>query len=144
MLTKQYAMVGKIVQANEKGWVAHTTFDYDRPPRSYRNAMSRVNRVKWLEMYRVEEQGFKDRDVFAIVVPLQPPNIKILGTTTVCDYKRDSGDKQLIDEFLELYGPDFDITGGEPMETFIGLQIIQSDTSDQSRLLYSDQSRLLY
>jgi hypothetical protein len=51
--------------------------------------MSIVDREEWLEAYRVEGQGFKDRDVFSIVVP--PPNVKILGTTTVCDYKKDSG-----------------------------------------------------
>jgi hypothetical protein len=31
--------------------------------------MSRENRVEWLEAYSVVEQGFKDRDVFAVVVP---------------------------------------------------------------------------
>jgi hypothetical protein len=65
-------MVGEVAKANEKGWITHTTIDYDRPPRSYRNAMSRVDREEWLEAYRVEEQGSKDRDVFSIVVP--PPN----------------------------------------------------------------------
>jgi hypothetical protein len=87
MLTKQYAMVCKIPQATEKGWVAHTTIDYDRQPSSHRDAMSRVDLGEWLEAYRVEEQGFKDSDVFTIVVP--PPTVKILGTTTVCDYKKD-------------------------------------------------------
>ena len=284
MLAKQYAMLSETTQANRKGWTAQTTIDYDRPPRSYRDAMSRMDREEWLEAYRTEEQGFKDRDVFAIVVP--PPNVKILGTTTVCDYKKDSGvfqkrkvrmcvrgdqqvegvdylssdlysptvkasevrlltaiaaehgatiyktdtrqaflygsmgdediyvrppdwwgdpipeghvfklqkamygtkqaarrwhiclsdwmisheyeainsektifikrdgddfiihaifvddlksitaNKRLMDEFLELYGKDFDITGGEPMETFIGLQFIQSDTSIRINLDY--------
>jgi hypothetical protein len=36
--------------------------------------------VEWLEASSVEEQGFKDCDIF--VVP--PPNVKILGTTTIC------------------------------------------------------------
>jgi hypothetical protein len=35
MLNKQYAMVGEIAKANEKGWITHTTIDYDRPPHSY-------------------------------------------------------------------------------------------------------------
>jgi hypothetical protein len=37
---------------------------------------------------------------------------------------------RMMDEFLELYSQDFDITGGQPMmETFIELQFIQCDTS---------------
>jgi hypothetical protein len=47
----------------------------------------------------------------------------------VDDLKSITANKRMIDECLELYGQDFDIAGGEPMETFIGLQVIQSDTS---------------
>jgi hypothetical protein len=73
---------------SEKREAALSAIIYDRPPSSYRDAMSREDRVEWLEAYRVEEQSFKDHDVL-IVVP--PPNVKTLDTTTVCDYKKDSG-----------------------------------------------------
>ena len=68
---------------------AYSAIDYSRPPRSFKDAMSRIDREEWYDAYRVEQQGFTDRDVFDIVKP--PPGAKILGTTTVCDYKMDSG-----------------------------------------------------
>jgi hypothetical protein len=54
--------------------------------------------------------------------------IFIIYAILVDDLKSITANKRLMDEFLERYGKDFDITGGEPMETFIGLQFIQSDT----------------
>jgi hypothetical protein len=41
-----------------------------------------------------------------------------------------------MDFFLELYGRNFDITGGQPMEAFIGLESVQSNASIRINLDY--------
>jgi hypothetical protein len=53
----------------------------------------------------------------------------LIHANFVDDLKSITADKRMMDEFLELYRKDFDITGEELMETFIGLESIQSDTS---------------
>ncbi len=63
--------------------------DPSRPPRNYKDAMSRLDREEWDDAYRAEYQGFVDRDAFDIVKP--PPGAKILGTTTVTEYKKTNG-----------------------------------------------------
>ncbi len=51
--------------------------------------MSRPDNQEWAEAYQKEYLGFKERGVFATVVP--PKGAKILGTTTRLDYKIDDG-----------------------------------------------------
>ena len=51
--------------------------------------MSRPDNQEWAEAYQKEYLGFKERGVFATVVP--PKGAKILGTTTRLDYKIDNG-----------------------------------------------------
>ena len=91
ILNKQYATLCDVKESFEEDVNAHAfaAVDYGKAPRSYRDAMSRIDREEWDEAYRAEYQGFIDRDVFEVVRP--PPGVKILGTTTVCDYKMDNG-----------------------------------------------------
>ena len=63
--------------------------DPNRPPKNYKDAMTRPDREEWATAYQKEFQGFKDRCSFAIVRP--PPGTKILGTTTKTEYKVNNG-----------------------------------------------------
>ena len=104
LLDLQYALVCEATRAGQQSEsgnpvshgsesgnpkVIHPGVDFNRPPRSYRDAMSRVDSAEWAEAYSTEQRGFTERGAFSIVKP--PPGVKILGTTTVCDYKMDSG-----------------------------------------------------
>ena len=50
--------------------------------------MSRDDAAEWMEAYRKEYQGFKDRDAVKMVIP--PRGAKVLGSTTRVDYKVES------------------------------------------------------
>ena len=63
--------------------------DPDKPPKNYKDAMSRPDNQQWANAYMDEYLGFKERQVFA-TVPL-PKGTKVLGTTTRLDYKVDNG-----------------------------------------------------
>ena len=52
----------------------------DRPPRNFKDAMSRSDRQDWAEALNKEFLGFKDMKALAIVKP--PKGAKILGTLT--------------------------------------------------------------
>jgi hypothetical protein len=65
------------------------TGDPDKPPRNYKDAMSRPDNQKWAGACQKEFQGFKDRGVFSTVRP--PKGAKILETTTRLDSKIDNG-----------------------------------------------------
>ena len=47
------------------------TIDPDKPPRNYKDAMSRPDNQEWAEAYQKKFQGFKDRGVFATVTVIQ-------------------------------------------------------------------------
>ena len=47
--------------------------------------MSGEDASEWMEAYRKEYQGFKDRDAVKMVIP--PHGAKVLGSTTSVDYK---------------------------------------------------------
>ncbi len=63
--------------------------DPDRPPKNFKDAMSRPDSQEWAQAYQKEFQGCKDRNVFAVVKP--PPGTKVLGTTTRTEYKINNG-----------------------------------------------------
>ena len=63
--------------------------DTNKPPTSYKDAMSRSDAQEWAEAHYKEYKGFKDRNAFATVV--LPEGAKVLGTTTRWDYKVDNG-----------------------------------------------------
>ena len=89
ILHTQRAMVAKIAEENAKADEKSPVIDYNRPPKNYKDAMSRPDAPEWMEAYMNEYQGFKNRDVVKIVVP--PPGAKILGSTTRAEYKTDQG-----------------------------------------------------
>ena len=58
---------------------------YNKPSKNFVDAMSSKDSVKWMEAYRKEYQGFKDRRAVGIVIP--PRCSKVLGSMTHTDYK---------------------------------------------------------
>ena len=61
----------------------------DRPPKNYKDAMSRIDKQEWAEAYDKEYQGFFERQAFK-VVPAKP-GVKIHDTLTRLEYKEDNG-----------------------------------------------------
>ncbi len=60
----------------------------DRPPRNFKDAMSRVGKQEWETAYDKEYQGFFERQAFKLV--LAPPGVKIHDTPTRLEYKEDN------------------------------------------------------
>ena len=58
----------------------------NKPPKNFRDAMSREDRREWAEAYDSEYQGFLEHGTLKIV-RLKPQGDKILGTTTRTEYK---------------------------------------------------------
>ncbi len=55
----------------------------DKPPKNYKEAMSRPDNQEWAEADQKEYLGFKERGFFATIV--LPKGAEILGTTTRLD-----------------------------------------------------------
>ena len=60
------------------------SIDPKKPPRNYRDAMSREDKHEWAEAYMAEYQGFLTQGTLKIVKPEK--GAKILDTTTRADY----------------------------------------------------------
>ena len=58
-------------------------------PKSYKDAMSRVDYKEWQQAYSKEYKGMIDCGAVRAVKP--PPGVKILGTTTRTEYKGTNG-----------------------------------------------------
>jgi hypothetical protein len=71
--------------ANSKVKGLPADIDTSKPPKSYKEAMSRSDKEMWAEAYNQEYQGFVQHGTLKIERP--PPGAKILGTTTRADYK---------------------------------------------------------
>ena len=59
--------------------------DVTKPPKNFRDAMSREDRQEWAEAYDSEYQGFYDHGTLKVVRP--EPGAKVIGTTTRTEYK---------------------------------------------------------
>jgi len=59
------------------------SIDPKKPPRNYRDAMSREDKHEWAEAYMAEYQGFLTQGTLKIVKPEK--GAKILDTTTRAD-----------------------------------------------------------
>ncbi len=68
-----------------KGLPADILVDLSKPPKSYKEALRRSDKERWLEAYDKEYQGFVQHGTLKIERP--PPGAKILGTTTLTEYK---------------------------------------------------------
>ena len=60
-----------------------------KPPKNFKDAMSRVDAKEWREAYDKEYKGMMDRGAVRAVNP--PPGAKILGTATRTEYKSING-----------------------------------------------------
>ena len=65
------------------------SIDSNKPPRNYRDAMSREDRQEWATAYMEEYQGFHEQGTLKVARP--EPGAKILDTTTRADYKVTNG-----------------------------------------------------
>ena len=63
--------------------------DPTKPPKNFKDAMSRPDRQQWAEAYNKEYQGFIERGTFVVVKPEKGE--KVLGTTTRLDYNMVNG-----------------------------------------------------
>ena len=74
----------------QKAYVAAIrTVDYSKPPKSFKDALSRPDKEGWLESYRREWQGFKTRDALEVV--RREKWMKVLGSVTRNEYKMVGG-----------------------------------------------------
>ncbi len=58
--------------------------DPTKPPKNFRDAMSREDPQEGAEVYNAEHQGFYEHQTLKIARP--EPDAKILGTTTHCEW----------------------------------------------------------
>ena len=63
--------------------------DYSKPPKNFKEALSRPDSQEWIESYRREFQGFKDRDALEVVE--WKKGMKVLGSVTRNEYKMVDG-----------------------------------------------------
>ena len=87
VLQEQQAYFAGIPHRTLKG--LPTSIDPDRPPKNYKDAMSREDRQEWAEAYAKEYRGFMERDAFKVVRPEK--GIKIHDTLTRLEYKEENG-----------------------------------------------------
>jgi hypothetical protein len=66
------------------------SIDTTKPPRSYREAMTREDAREWAEALNKEYMGFKQRGVFELV--RLEKGMKLMGMTTRFDYKITNGE----------------------------------------------------
>ena len=82
-------------QANFAGVTDHIlkglppSINPDRPPKNYKDAMSREDRQEWGEAFTKEYRGFVERGAFKAVRPR--PGVKVHDTLTRFEYKDDNG-----------------------------------------------------
>ena len=85
ILHQQRALVAQVADSVDKAEGTSSGIDYNKQPKNFADAMSRDDAAEWMEAYRREYQGFKDRDAVKMVIP--PRGAKVLGSTTRVDYK---------------------------------------------------------
>jgi hypothetical protein len=61
------------------------SIDPTKPPKNYKDAMSRPDAEEWAQAYMEEYNGFIEQGVFEVVYP--SAGEKVIGTTTRLDYK---------------------------------------------------------
>ncbi len=61
------------------------SIDPDKPPKSYKDAMSREDSAEWAVEYNKEFMGLKQRNVFEVV--RIEKGMKLMGMTTRNEYK---------------------------------------------------------
>ena len=64
ILHQQQALVAQVAESVEKAEGTSSGIEYKMPPKDFADTMSREGESEWMEAYRKEYQGFKDRDVW--------------------------------------------------------------------------------
>ena len=55
--------MAQVAESVEKAEGTSSGIEYKMPPKDFADTMSREGESEWMEAYRKEYQGFKDRDV---------------------------------------------------------------------------------
>ena len=87
VIDEQTAYIAGISHRTLKG--LPQSVDPDRPPKNYKDAMSREDKQEWAEAYDKEYRGFMERNAFKVVRPEK--GIRIHDTLTRLEYKEDNG-----------------------------------------------------
>ena len=87
VIDEQIANIAGISHRALKGLL--TSINPDRPPKNYKDAMSREDKQDWAEAYDKEYRGFMERKAFKVVRPEK--GIKVHDTLTRLEYKEDNG-----------------------------------------------------
>ena len=75
--------MAQVAATQEKAEGPSSGIYYNKPRKNFTDAMSREDAAEWMEAYRKEYQGFKDRDAVWIVII--PQGAKVLRSTTRSD-----------------------------------------------------------
>ena len=89
ILDVQKAYLATIVDEGNSSNGAQPGVDLNKPPKNFKDALSRKDANDWIESYRREYQGFIDRDALEVVP--RPKGAKVLGTLTRNEYKTKNG-----------------------------------------------------
>ena len=87
VLDEQIAYIAGISHRTLKG--LPTSVNPDRPPKNYKDAMSREDKQDWAEAYDKEYRGFMERKAFNLKVVRPEKGIKVHDTLTRLEYKED-------------------------------------------------------
>ena len=82
ILHQQRALVAQVAELVEIEEGTSSGIDYNKPPKNSADAMSSEDASEWMEAYRKEYQGFKDRYAVRMVIP--PRGAKVLGSSPSC------------------------------------------------------------
>ena len=66
--------------------------DPSKPPKNFKDAMSRIDRQQWAEAYDREYQGFYEHQTLKVARARPEPGTKVLGSTTRTEYKVMNGE----------------------------------------------------
>ena len=66
--------------------------DPSKPPKNFKDAMSRIDRQQWAEAYDREYQGFYEHQTLKVARARPEPGTKVLGSTTRTEYKVVNGE----------------------------------------------------
>ncbi len=79
------AKLEEVLMAADRVKGISASIDPKRPPKNFKDAMSREDRQEWAAAYNNEYQGFFEHQTLKIARP--EPGAKILGSTTLTEYK---------------------------------------------------------
>ena len=87
--TTQYEFMTDALNRQKAYLAAVKVLDFSKPPKNFKDALSRPDKEEWIESYRREWQGFITRDALEVVP--RTKGMKVLGSVTRNEYKMVGG-----------------------------------------------------